>query len=621
MTRTPKFHWALILFIALLAFPTRVYSQLVVNSQISIEEAITKLVGSGVKVTNIRVDCPSGKSRPYGYFVDNTGTLGMTDGLVITTGAAKNAVGPNNSASLSQDNKNENQDPDLASIVVGNERQFDACIIEFDVEVFADTLTFDYVFGSEEYLEFIKDYHDVFGFFISGPGIIGKRNLAVLPGTQQTISVTNVNNRLNSQYYVDNGTGSTPFDNLFVQYDGFTRRLESKIAVVPCSKYSLKLAICDIKDAIYDAGIFIAGKSLKTKAPKILVRYEYPKFPTAIEGCNGAFVKVVRQSRIQDGITFLLRYSGTATPDFDYGAVPDSIVFLPGEAEKEFFIPIYSDALAEGEESIKIDLLNPCPGLPQVDTKNVIIRESFEFEMPDARMCEGDSVQLNPNPSDGYVYTWLPGQYLSCTICPQPFAFPPITRKWRVTVQDPASQCQATDSLTVTVDPRPVAAFTFTGKPDYTSLDVFFQNQSTNADGYFWTFGDGNTSNLQEPSHFYQAGFNTDSADFPIVLTVKNSELGCEDSASAWVRIGNPLFIPNLITPNADDLNDGFKIRGILPGIWNLNVFDRWGKRVYSTPDYDLNWKGEQLVSGIYFYVLKNPDGNRQFSGWIEIRK
>jgi gliding motility-associated-like protein len=126
---------------------------------------------------------------------------------------------------------------------------------------------------------------------------------------------------------------------------------------------------------------------------------------------------------------------------------------------------------------------------------------------------------------------------------------------------------------------------------------------------------------LPDPSHFYQAGFNTDSADFPIVLTVKNSRLGCVDSASAWVRIGNPLLIPNLISPNGDELNDAFWIRGILPAIWKLDVFDRWGKRVYSTPAYDLNWKGDQLVSGVYFYVLKNPDGNRQFSGWIEIVK
>jgi len=81
------------------------------------------------------------------------------------------------------------------------------------------------------------------------------------------------------------------------------------------------------------------------------------------------------------------------------------------------------------------------------------------------------------------------------------------------------------------------------------------------------------------------------------------------------------LFIPNLISPNGDGLNDGFKIKGILPLIWNLEVFDRWGKRVYTSSAYDLNWKGESQVPGVYFYVLKNPDGNRRFSGWIEISK
>jgi hypothetical protein len=596
-------------------------AQIKVDTDISIQQAITKLVGQGVRVSNVRVDCPSSKGRPYGYFTDNTGTLGMDDGLVITTGSAQNAVGPNNSALKGQDNSNDTQDPDLRDIIVGNETQFDACIIEFDVEVFADTLTFDFVFGSEEYLEFIKEYHDVFGFFISGPGIVGKKNLAVLPNTQTTISVSNVNNSTNSQYYIDNGMGSTPFDNLFLQYDGYTKRLESKVAVIPCEQYRLKLAICDIKDGMYDAGIFIAGKSLKTKAPKLAFRYEYNKFQTAIEGCNGTFVTVTRQSRLNEPITFFLKYSGTATQALDYGPVPESISFLPGESVKEFFIPVFGDNISDENENILIDLLNPCPGLPQVDQMSIPIRETFEFEMPDARICAGDSVLLNTNPALGYSYQWTPADFLTCTSCPQPIGFPPFSKDYFVEITESESGCKASDSLKITVDPLPIAGFTFTSKPDYSSLDVFFENESLNADAYTWTFGDGSSSSEKDPGHFYSSGLNQDSISYTIVLKAKNSIVGCEDSASARVSIGNPLFIPNLITVNTDGINEAFFIRGILPGIWKLEVFDRWGKRVFDNSSYQLDWNAKDLQNGVYFFLLQNPNGDRKFPGWIKVWK
>lgn len=613
-----------ILFILLLlAFfsAPNTYAQLRVDTELSAEEMISRLVGQGVRVTNVRVNCPSNKGRPFGYFTDNTGTLGIADGLVITTGAAKNAVGPNNSGSISQDNDNNNQDPDLATLVKDGEKQFDACVIEFDVEVFADTLTFDYVFGSEEYLEFIKDYHDVFGFFIAGPGIPGKVNLAKLPGSGQNISVANVNRTTNSEFYRDNGTGSTPFENLFVQYDGFTRRLESRIAVIPCQKYSLKLAICDVKDNIYDAGIFIAGKSLRTKAPLLSYRMEYPKFVTPIEGCNGFFVKITRQSRLWESIQFQLQYSGTATRDADFGPVPDFVSFQPGEREKEFFVSVPADQLQEGTENLNVELINPCPGLPPADILAVPIRESFDFDLPDLRICAGDSIALNPSPDSDYDWAWSPSSTLTCSNCMEPRAFPPVSTTYTSTITHRASGCKAEDTLRVQVDPIPTAAFAFFARPDFSSLDVIFENQSLNADRFDWSFGDGGTSTDKNPTHYYSAGLNMDSVEYPIVMRAINSALGCSDSASARVKIGNPLFIPNLVTDNQDGFNDAFFIRGIEAGKWSIIIYNRWGKEVYQNPNYRLDWTGRAVDPGVYFYELKNPTGERSFRGWIVVER
>lgn len=596
-------------------------AQLKVDDKISIQEAITKLVGPGVRISNVQISCPSSKNRPFGYFTDNTGSLDLTEGLILTTGAARNAVGPNNSGSISQGNGNTNKDSDLATIISNNEKQLDACVVEFNVEVFADTLVFDYVFGSDEYPEFIKDYHDVFGFFISGPGIPGIVNLALVPGTTDPVSVKNISKSANSQYFIENGSGSTPFDNLFIQYDGYTKKLESKIAVVPCQMYRLKLAICDVKDDIYDAGIFIGGKSLRTKAPVFSKRSQFQKFRTATEGCNGVFVMLSRQSRIETETSFQLEYSGTATPGLDYGDVPSQLDFASGEKSKEFFIPILSDLIQDDGEEIIISVTNPCPGLPEVDQLKVLIRESFDFDVSDAVICLGDSANLNPEPASGYQYNWFPDSFLSCSTCPSPKSSPPaITRYW-VQIQEVGSGCKAVDSLEVRVKPIPEAAFKLESNPDYTNLDVFFTNQSNFADSWSWDFGDGATSTEKDPRHYFLSGFAMDTVEYRVVLTARNTEQKCLDTATTLIKIGNPLNIPTLLTANEDGINDAFFIRGIQPGKWSVEICNRWGQVVFQTESYNLDWDGRNVEPGIYFFRLQNQPATRSFTGWIQLLK
>jgi hypothetical protein len=595
-------------------------AQVRIDASISAEEAISRLLGEGVRASNIRVDCPGAGGRPYGYFTDNTGSLGIADGLIMTNGSAANALGPNNSGSKGQSNKNEKQDEDLKLIIRNNEKQFDVCIIEFDLEVYADTLTFDYVFGSEEYLEFIRDYHDVFGFFISGPGITGKVNLAVVPGTQASVSVQNINNSENSRYYIDNGTGATPFDNLFVQYDGFTRKLQSKIGVQPCRKYQVKFAICDIKDDIYDAGIFIAGKSLKTQAPALSVRYEHADFSTGLEGCNGAYVKVSRKSRIAEPVTFSLQYSGSATRNLDYGPVPDTLRFNAGERERELFVPIAADALSDDNETIEIELLNPCPGLPKVAGALVEIREKFPYSLPDLLVCKGKAVAINPNPPQGYAWQWSPAGPLSCSDCPSPLAGPAENTVFIGRILHEASGCRALDTFLVRVVPLPEADFEYKAREEYTSFDLQFMNRSRFAEAYDWQFGDGTGSSEESPFHAYPIGSGMDSVEYPIVFQAI-STAGCADTLRAKVKIGNPLLIPNLITANADGLNDAFFVRGIRPGIWSLRIFNRWGKEVFYSEAYNLDWKAETTGPGLYFYTLKNPPGDREFKGWLKVQR
>ena len=92
------------------------------------------------------------------------------------------------------------------------------------------------MFGSDEYLEWVGSFNDGFAFFISGPGIVGLENLALIPGTLDRSPLTMLMTFSNPEFYVDNGSGfEAPYstDDYYIQYDGFTTVLTAVREVIP----------------------------------------------------------------------------------------------------------------------------------------------------------------------------------------------------------------------------------------------------------------------------------------------------------------------------------------------------------------------------------------------------
>lgn len=239
----------LITALLFLAFNKKISAQLNVNSSVSPSQMVSALIGQGATVSNVSINCVTGA---YGTFTSSGTNLGINNGILLTTGSATGAIGPNNTTS-SVDNWYYGPDGDLATIepLATN----DPCIFEFDIVPQCNSLQIRFVFGSEEYPEFVNaSYNDAFGFFISGPNPSGgsywSYNIARLPnGTP--VSIDNVNNLSNSAYFVDNSVGT------WVQYDGFTTVVTSNVALVPCQTYHFKMAIADANDYILDSGVFI----------------------------------------------------------------------------------------------------------------------------------------------------------------------------------------------------------------------------------------------------------------------------------------------------------------------------------------------------------------------------
>jgi hypothetical protein len=250
------------------------FSQLTVDntqSPASIVEDV--FLANGIFVSNVTFNGGDAtvSSEQIGSFDGSNTNLGLNAGIVMATGDVNVAVGPNNQASATLGgNVFGGTDPDLAMLVADNTFN-DWAILEFDFIATGDSMSFQYVFGSEEYQEFVgTSFNDHFAFFVSGPGISGPysngaTNIALIPGTLSNVSINSVNQFDNSEYFIENGDGgSEPFlsDNAYVQFDGLTVPLMACLGQLQVGEtYHIKLALADVGDSALDSGVFLAGDS------------------------------------------------------------------------------------------------------------------------------------------------------------------------------------------------------------------------------------------------------------------------------------------------------------------------------------------------------------------------
>jgi len=222
-----------------------------------------------------------GAKSAIGIFNCKSSTINLKRGIIMATGCVLDAIGPNEAANTGREVFYAS-DPDLSKI--SNGKTSDICILEIAFKATGDKVSFNYAFASEEYPEFVnKGVNDVFAFFISGLGIEGKKNIAVLPETDIPISVDNINDKENSEFYIANKLWKTENFDLFqkdkaigelsfyFQYDGMTTILKAESNVIPGEIYKIKLAIADVGDRIYDSAVFLEANSLKSYSSKPLV--------------------------------------------------------------------------------------------------------------------------------------------------------------------------------------------------------------------------------------------------------------------------------------------------------------------------------------------------------------
>jgi gliding motility-associated-like protein len=242
------------------------------NTAASLAQAVA---GTGVNVSNATINCGGSAAGIFSYSGSN---LGLTGGIILTTGTAVDAANPGNHL-CNINNGNNFSDPDLTAIVPT--ANLDACVLEFDFVPTCDSLKMAFVFGSEEYPQGVNlAYNDAFAIFLTGVNPAGgnytAQNIATLPNGI-AVSIHNVNAGNNATYFHNNY--STPNNN--VAYNGYTIPVTSITPVAPCSTYHVKFAIADAGNALYDSGVFISNNTLSCQSPAVL-----STSTTATGGCG-----------------------------------------------------------------------------------------------------------------------------------------------------------------------------------------------------------------------------------------------------------------------------------------------------------------------------------------------
>lgn len=185
------------------------------------------------------------------------------------------------------------------------------------------------------------------------------------------------------------------------------------------------------------------------------------------------------------------------------------------------------------------------------------------------------------------VYTyWQPGTYT-------------VT----LTIQGPGGITdQMVQEFIIQVYPRAHAAFTVTPTDvNVPSEPVYCLNMSLNANSYEWSFGDGSTSNAEDPVYYYQ-----EEGVYSIQL-IANNQFNCPDTMLladvVRTRASGIIDFPNAFSPTSSSSPQGYYdpfsfdndvFFPIHKGVeeYQLLIFNKWGELLFESNDVHRGWNG-----------------------------
>jgi gliding motility-associated-like protein/uncharacterized repeat protein (TIGR01451 family) len=417
--------------------------------------------------------------RQLGYYSAFKSDFPFREGVLLSSGDIKSAEGPNDNTQQSDYKIEDAGDPDLA--IISGHQTHDAAVFEYEFEAPDNYVFFRYMFGSEEYLEYVETgFNDAFGFFLSGPGIDGGglyTNNAVNMAeffngdgvSVNTIHPSGVNidgdvySEQNAHLYLNNPPGT-----LTTQFDGNTKALFAIYPTTPCETYKLKIAVADASDQRRDVAVFFEALSFGGPQNKIThYNNDRPDLDYAHEGCPNTYF-LIRRTDSTSATTLGLEYLGTAINGVDFTTLsgdplPTTITMAPSQGTYRLDYLAVSDPLEDPNEFFVLRYNSFCNCDPSNEfyvSKRVDIYEDIETtaiaQNLDCSGTENGVIVVNSTGGSGnYQYsidtaqTW---NYLTNT-------FTGLSAgDYMILAKDTAS-CYVPDTVRVSIGaPEPVAA-------------------------------------------------------------------------------------------------------------------------------------------------------------------
>lgn len=184
-----------------------------------------------------------------------------------------------------------------------------------------------------------------------------------------------------------------------------------------------------------------------------------------------------------------------------------------------------------------------------------------------------------------------------------------------------ANGCQTsyTRTVEIQIQPSPIADFSFLPIEPEFGEEVVFTDQSTSATTWNWSFGNGDTSALQNPTYNFE-----NSGTHTISLEVSN-QYGCSDTIQVMFHLSFdiPFYLPNTFTPNGDEFNNYFCPvfgNGLDETQYHFMIYNRWGELIFESLDHEIGWDGtydgQNVQCGTFVWLIKF--GNLSNAGIVE---
>ncbi|MFK7905625.1 MAG: choice-of-anchor L domain-containing protein [Chitinophagales bacterium] len=533
----------------------------VINSPPLIADTLAqRLVGYGLDITNAQLTCGENGA---GYFFGGTAAgFPMGSGILLTSGTTTVALSPNNSGSATAGGGPGSDLLEEFPNTYGD--TYNACILEFDFTPQGDTIKFNFIYGSEEYPEYVgSQFNDIFAFIIDGlpeypPEMtVIERNIATIPGNDLAIpiAVNTLNHTAYNEFYIDNTGGQ------HIQYDGFTTNLTAKAKVTPCNTYHLSLGVADVGDGAWDSGVFLEEGSFISNTffvePPISDISEVEELDFVVENCGVGEVTFRTEFPTEDGYSLPLVTAqninnpdaivvgGTAQLFLDYTLSAGSVEIPENGTDATIEIYPIVDGVAEEDEYITFAFFASCSTVPYAVDTFWIYDEISAVVPEDIDICDaGTEVQLYGWESNGlnleqerFYIRWEPSAGLSCNDCLDPIATITETSTYTFIIGYEGTICSDQESITINVDPNTA---NFDALPDFNLCAN--QTATLSASGgleYEWLTPDGqdaqNLSCIDCPNPTFTPP-NNDGATY-IYNVIVSSGPGCAEEFPVEVTV------------------------------------------------------------------------------------